>query len=584
VKGVENIELQRKTVAFVLRSSSLYAKNLRLMKPAPAIVLLAGLESAGKSALFRGLTGEATGDEVNVRGSTVVCRRCRVADCGCEVVDSPGIRVAADAETTRLALGAMAEADAVLLVARGTHAVTEVETLLRELDLRQKRTALVITFKDKAPAQIETLAQLYRERLGIPVVVVNARELDATARAEVLVAVERAAALREGANAEACALPGGDGALQEWRTDPPLTWFERPRLGPWLAVVTLGLMFALPVYAAYGLAAWLQPLWDAICLEPLRHAASGWHPWLRAALAGDYGVVTLGSYSFLWAFPVVVLLGLSVAVAEESGLKDRVTATLDPWLRHLGLAGRDLIPVLSGFGCNVVAVLQSRGCSDCTRKNCVSLIAFGSACSYQIGATLSVFGAAGQPGLFVPYLVVLVLAGAVHTRLWQGGLARGKASPLHERAFLQWPGLRALGWRLRAAVGQFLGQAMPIFLGICLVAALLQEAGVMDWLAAAIAPGLAWFQLPGETASALLFSVLRKDGLLLLNRGEGELLASLNLGQLLVVVWLASTFTACLVTLWTIRRELGWSYAMKLACRQAVTAVVFGVVLSWIAL
>ncbi|WP_425510029.1 GTPase [Verrucomicrobium spinosum] len=50
------------------------------------------MESAGKSALFRGLTGHAAGDEANYRGSTVVCRRCRVPDCTCEVVDTPGIR------------------------------------------------------------------------------------------------------------------------------------------------------------------------------------------------------------------------------------------------------------------------------------------------------------------------------------------------------------------------------------------------------------------------------------------------------------------------------------------------------------
>ena len=35
-------------------------------------VVLAGLENVGKSALFRGLTGQATGDEASFRGSTVV--------------------------------------------------------------------------------------------------------------------------------------------------------------------------------------------------------------------------------------------------------------------------------------------------------------------------------------------------------------------------------------------------------------------------------------------------------------------------------------------------------------------------------
>ncbi|MCA1962489.1 MAG: 50S ribosome-binding GTPase [Prosthecobacter sp.] len=540
----------------------------------PLTVMLAGLESAGKTALFRGLTGRMTGDETNVRGSTVVCRRCHLTGCGCELVDTPGIRLASDAETTRMALHEMRAADVVLLVARGTHAMSEVEALLRELDLEQKRVALAITFQDKAPAQIEKLAEVWRGRLGIPVVVVNARELDEAGRGMVLQAIKEASALQDAAMAALANMDAFELARQ--RTEPEVTLFENRDAGPWLALATVLLMFALPVYAAYVVARWLQPLVDAACIGPLRAVAAGWHPWLNAVLAGDYGVLTLGWYSFLWAFPVVVFIGLSVAVAEESGVKDRVTAAMDPWLRHLGLSGRDLIPVLTGFGCNVVAVLQSRGCSACTRKRCVSLIAFGSACSYQIGASLSVFGAAGKPWLFAPYLMALFAAGAAHTRLWNGALARTAALPLQERAFLQRPLVRAVVWRVRAAAGQFLWQAMPVFLGICLLAALLQEAGVMIWLAEKTAPVLGWFHLPAGVAFALVFSVLRKDGLLLLNHGDGTLLAGLGTGKLLVAVWLASTFSACLVTLWTIRRELGWGTAARLAGRQAVTALAVG--------
>lgn len=59
--------------------------------------------------------------------------------------------------------------------------------------------------------------------------------------------------------------------------------------------------------------------------------------------------------------------------------------------------------------------------------------------------------------------------------------------------------------------------------------------------------------------SDIIFSIVRKDGLLVLNQGEGALLAALNAGQTLVLIYLASTLTACLVTLWSIGRELGWS-------------------------
>jgi Fe2+ transport system protein B len=548
------------------------------MKREFPMVMLAGLESVGKSALFRGLTGEATGDEANVRGSTVVCRRCRVADCGCEVVDTPGIRVKGNAETTRMALGAAAEADVVLLVARGTHGVSEVETLLRELDLRGKRSALAMTFLDKAPEVVEQLAEVYRERLGIPVVVVNARELDERGRGRVLEAIEGAGEMRVDVE-----LPFGQaGSLPDLQAVPEVTLFENKHVGPWLALGCMALMFAVPVYAAYVFASWAQPIVDELAIAPLKAVAEGWPEWLQVMLTGGYGAITLGWYSFLWAFPVMLLISASVALVEETGWKDRITAALDPWLRHAGLTGRDLIPVLSGFGCNVVAVFQSRSCSKCSRGACVSMIGFGSACSYQIGASLSLFGAAGEPGLFLPYLAALFVAGVLNTRLWHGALASEGVLPLHERAFLQRPSWRAVWWRVKAAVGQFLKQAMPLFILICLVAALLEHAGVMDRLAAVVAPVMGWFHLPGEVAPGILFSIFRKDGLLTLNSGDGALLATLGAGQVFVLVWLASTFTACLVTLWTIRRELGWQFAGAVAGRQAVTSVLTGGAMAWL--
>lgn len=114
---------------------------------------------------------------------------------------------------------------------------------------------------------------------------------------------------------------------------------------------------------------------------------------------------------------------------------------------------------------------------------------------------------------------------------------------------------------------------MPIFLLICAVGALLEYVGITTWLSAGVAPGLQLLGLPGEVAPGLIFSMIRKDGLLVLNQNEGEILQLLHTEQVFVLVYLASTLTACLVTLWTIRSELGVRVAMAVAGRQAVTAL-----------
>ena len=69
----------------------------------PTIVLV-GFESVGKSALFRHLTGQASGAEANFRGSTVQVRSSALAGGAGRLVDTPGIRSQDDTLTTRLAL------------------------------------------------------------------------------------------------------------------------------------------------------------------------------------------------------------------------------------------------------------------------------------------------------------------------------------------------------------------------------------------------------------------------------------------------------------------------------------------------
>jgi Fe2+ transport system protein B len=539
--------------------------------------VLAGLESSGKSALFRAITGQLTGDETNFRGSTVKCRRVRLAPYNWDIIDTPGIRVKDDSQTTQLALKQLREADTVLLVARGTHAKSEIETVFGELveDLRNSKTALVITFADKAPSEIIHLADFYRIELAIPVIVLNAREVSTANRDELLHAIESAMPPRALSGRSAPEIPV---------IEPEITLYEHRSIGPIASLFSMTLLFAMPVFLAYLFAAYLQPIIDATVITPLttflasRVGESGL---FNAILIGNYGVITLGWYSFLWAFPVVVLISTSVALTEEMGLKDRFTAALDPWLRKIGLNGRDLIPVLTGFGCNVVAVLQSRTCSRCTRKNCVSLVAFGSACSYQIGASLSLFNVAGKPWLFAPYLATLFAVGAIHSKIWNSSPSQQiDLRNLTDRAFLQKPTLGAVWWRMRAALRQFLFQAMPIFLIICIVGAILSRLGIIEGLAHTVGPLIEFFGLPRDLAPGIVFSIIRKDGLLVLNQSDGELLKPLSASQLFVLVYLASTLTACLVTLWTVRKELGFRFAIVLASRQAISSIVSAAIIS----
>ncbi|WP_411350055.1 nucleoside recognition domain-containing protein [Paenibacillus sp. WLX2291] len=536
--------------------------------------VLIGFESAGKSALFRSLSGKHTGTEANVRGSTVVTRQTVLRDEPLRLIDTPSIRIQDDSETTSLALHTLAAGDTVVLVVRSTHANTELPLLLNMLDLDGKHVVLLLTFADKTGQMVQEHADHVRRVLGISVLTADCRKLDSERRALLIRAIRQARPMKRKPVLADLPLPIGQ--------QPQHTLLEHRIIGKWLAAAALLLLFALPVYIAYVLSGWLQPLADTWVLDPLRSSSVHSQAWLNTLLLGDYGLLSLGLYSFIWAFPVVLCMSISVALTEESGLKDRITDALDSWMRRIGLNGRDLIPVLSGFGCNVVAVFQSRACSRCTRRSCVSLITFGSACSYQIGASLSIFSSGGRPWLFLPYLITLVFVGALHTRIWNRSNVQNAAPVYQGQTFLQIPSWRAVQWRVRGVIKQFLMQAMPIFLLICVIASGLQWSGLLTWLTAVCAPLLSWFHLPGGAAEGILFSILRKDGLLVLNQGNGQLIASLGAAQLFLLVYLASTLTACLVTLWTVARELGVAFAMQLASKQMLTSVISALLLGWL--
>ncbi|WP_242698335.1 nucleoside recognition domain-containing protein [Bacillus sp. SD088] len=355
--------------------------------------------------------------------------------------------------------------------------------------------------------------------------------------------------------------------------------FRLPIAGPMLACLFIFAIFALPVFGAYLFVSWLEPITEQYLLTPIISWAVQAPSFLADVMVGDYGLITLGSYSFLWAFPVVLLISIMTSLTEETGIQEHITSALDPWLRKIGLTGRDLLPVITGFGCNVVAVFQSRSCSACTRTSCVSLIAFGSACSYQIGATLSIFNAAHAPILFIPYLLTLFIVGAFHTRIWNRNAANNltRIAPLPYIQKINW---QAFYWKVAGSIKKFLLQAMPIFLIICLVASVLQAIDVITMFGWLAMPLLSLFSLPAEAASGLIFSFIRKDGLLVLNEGQGSLLMNMSISQIFILVYLASTLSACLVTLFTIGKELGWKTALSIGGKQMLTSVISAALLA----
>ena len=525
-------------------------------------IALIGLESSGKTTFFSKVTSQAVGEASNVKGSTYSVRTHRVHHI--EYVDTPGIH-SSETFTNEMVKQEIQKASEVALIVRGTHFREELAFLAPYLKGLTKPVFIVVTYEDKMTVQSKNLLKKQILTLKIPLFLLDTR------RASEMQLNHFYACIDEGHCISAAQIHHLL-KLELEQIDPAPLWLDSPFWGKWVAFILLFSMFLIPVMAAYVFADRISPLAENFIVLPIQESLSASAPFLKNILVGNYGLVSLGLCLFIWAFPVVFLIGFTTALADETGIKDRIVDVLDSPLRRIGLNGKDLIPVLTGFGCNVVAVFQTRGCSMCTRKSCVSLIAFGSACSYQIGATLSVFNSAQRPWLFFPYLFLLIGGGILHTLLWNGKQRNQVASPLR-KAFLQKPTKSGFFYRLKSDLKQFCTQALPIFFMICIVSSLLYEIKFLHVLSFIFRPLLKLLDLPAEAASGLVFSIIRKDGILIFNEGNGALLAQMNSLQLLTLVFLASTMTACVVTMMTIWKELGPTEALQLIFKQLTTSL-----------
>jgi len=536
-------------------------------KAAPRVVVI-GQESTGKSQIVTALA-QKPAYVANFGGSTVSCDV--YAGDAIDFVDTPGILVNSDSVTTQLALRELRDSDRVLIVIKATH-IDESLHLLVPLAFG-KRAVMAITFADKIadPARRARLIDELRDALGIDVFAVDGRRLNGRERNDIL------AALR---NTTSMLIQGPPRKPIGWTVDARPTWLEHRLFGPLLAATLLIAPGVAAVTFANNFAEAVDPMVQA-AVKPLTAAVEHWPPLLHAIFAGRYGLITMGPLMLIWAMPTVLLYAVGLGAYKASGLLDRLTAAMHPLTRPFGLSGRDVVRVLMGFGCNVPAVISTRGCSSCSRDTCISAIAFGSACSYQLGATLAVFAATGNEFLVAPYLAYLVVTTLVYVRLVSNPLGRSAQNGLTIRndVFLEFPRPTAVWRECRLTIVHFLRRALPIFFVITLIASVLDWLGAIDWAGRVLSPLMTLFALPGDVAVPVLMASIRKDGIVLL--ASPDLAATMTAGQLLAAVYLAGVLLPCVVTFFTVVKERNFRFGAILIARQAAAALMFTALLAW---
>lgn len=172
------------------------------------------------------------------------------------------------------------------------------------------------------------------------------------------------------------------------RTELTLTnRIDRIVLNKWLAFpILLFILFALFSLTFQFLGQPLADFIDAFISDTLV-------PWLESltwmqenpilsslfieGIIGGVGTV-------ITALPLILALFLGTSIIEDSGYMSRISVILDRLLRKIGLSGRAIVPLISGFGCTVPALMATKGlASDRERKMATLLVPFMS-CSARL--------------------------------------------------------------------------------------------------------------------------------------------------------------------------------------------------------
>ncbi|MEO0414207.1 MAG: nucleoside recognition domain-containing protein [Verrucomicrobiota bacterium] len=540
-------------------------------------VLAVGMESVGKTRLLSTLSGNSPKSE-NFKGSTLTCESYYTDSV--IWIDSPGLCRDSETEAMEATLQALDQSEKILLVIRADRAEKQLESLL---PMVEGRTGfMVLTFSDRFSKDVDKAKMVadFETALGIPVLAADARNLSDHCKDSIVEMAQR----EPGSTFQNTPI---DQLVKKYPANPPtVTAFQNFVSHPLAAIFLLLLPAIVAVILANGLA---DSLYDTVnnAISPIRERINQWPALLTALFAGDYGLISMLPFLLLYALPTTLAFSAILAVYKSTGLIDRLSVALHPWLRPIGIGGRELVRVVMGFGCNVPAVIASRSCSSCSRGTCVSAISFGSACSYQLPATLAVFGAAGMPWLGVVYIAVLAITTLIYLRFTTPKALRLASNQLllPESDPLQKPSIKGVLQEVWDDFRQFLVMSLPIFVAICFGAALLSFLGVFGLLSKLLTPLMAAFRLPGDAATAVVLGSIRKDGIAIgiLDSDWGSLKLGLETpSQVLTAVYLAGVLLPCIVTLFTMARELHWSFAVKTCLRQMAWASGFSLVIAWI--
>jgi len=609
------------------------------------VVAIAGNPNVGKSTLFNQLTG-ATVDTAHYPGITVEAVAARV-EWGAqqvEIIDLPGIYgFGARAKDERLAWETLLarRPHVVVAVADATNLARSLYVTLQLLDLGFPVIVALNLTDEARRREVIVDEQGLQAALGVPVVstvALRGEGLERVRRAiltagqtrrprgeayspaieERLAVLEgfgqvceigELAALVEHARCRLPQLPLHDdrtalrlaaerharagrivaavaGRSREGAGDRLWRFVTRPATGVPVLVAVLAAVFAVLFFVGEWLSVLLTTTWEAGPAPLLRRlvqemvGAGAFADTLLWGLDGGiYAALAVG-------IPYIMTFYLIMALLEDSGYVNAVAYLSDRLMRHVGLQGRAVIPLIAAAGCNVPAIMGARVLTSRRERLIASTLIALMPCSARTAVIV------GAVSLYVGWGWALAVYGVIFAVGLSAGLGLNRLLPGQPGALVMemfplrrpspWLVLRKTWARLR----DFVWVAAPIIIGGSLLLGALYETGIVWHFSRPLAPLVeGWLGLPAVAGLTLLFAILRKElalqlliafAVVVYGSAATNLNAFMSDHQLVVYALVSCLSVPCASTIAVLGREIGWRATFLLAVAILGVALLVG--------
>jgi ferrous iron transport protein B len=334
------------------------------------------------------------------------------------------------------------------------------------------------------------------------------------------------------------------------------------------------LVFALGTF----LEEMIVELFDVFALEPFHML--GLPPLIDVVGASILLALQAG---FGIAFPYVLLFYIFISILEDSGYMTRAAFLADNAMHRLGMHGGAVIPLTLAFGCNVPAIMSVRLLHSRRERIIGSFLATMVPCSARTVVIAGIVAAfVGIGAAFSVYAIVFVLI--LITGLFLSRVTPGERfGMIMEMVPLRRPDPRLVLKKAWSRLSEFLFIAMPLLLAGSVVLGLLEFFGIMTLFEQIVEPyTMALLGLPGYSATALIFGILRKEmafETLAILAGTADLGSVLSSLQLYIFAIVTVLFVPCLATITVLLREVGARITLAITAYTVALGLFVGALL-----